>query len=140
MRYCCNRSCEITLPLGFSCQEPSSNGMYIKDFLFGNTTPHWNGKRVSNNLRRSSLRHRNNSLLLSCFSGNSPGKRGTCLWLGTSSVYGTPEVGLLRIRTLFPDVAVIPAHLGPIPLAMLMGDFNRRPHFLHFGCLSMVTS
>ena len=51
-----------------------------------------------------------------------------------------PELRLLRARILFPEVDAIPAHLGPISIAMLRGAFNRRPHFLHFDCLSIVTS
>ena len=32
----------------------------------------------------------------------------------------------------------MPAHMGPIPLAMLIADFNTRPHFLHFIFVSIV--
>jgi hypothetical protein len=114
--------------------------MYTSGFLAGNTNPHWNGNLVSNKRRRSSLRLRNNSLLLSPFFGNSPVKRGACTWISFLSEYAVRVLGLLWARTLLPDVNLIPAHLGPMPIAMLKGDFNRRPHFLHLGCFSIVTS
>jgi hypothetical protein len=54
-------------------------------FLAGITNPHWNGNRVSNNRRRSSLRLQNNSLLLCGFFGNSPVKSGACTWISDLS-------------------------------------------------------
>ena len=48
------------------------------------------------------------------------------------------ELRLFLTRTIFPGGAEIPAHFGPIPLAMLIGDFKALPHFLHLGFSSIV--
>lgn len=137
-KYSCNLSCEITLPLGVSFQLPSFSGTYTSGSRRGSNKPHWNASRISNMRLRSSRRRRYCSRLLNGLAGNSPGNRSICLLLVPMPWYTFPELRFILTRTLFPRAPATPAHLGPIPLAMLAGDFKARPHFLHLGFPSIV--
>lgn len=138
LKYSCNLSCEIILPLGFSIQLPSFSGTYTSGLRCGNSKPHWNASRISNMRLRSSCRRRYCSRLLNGLAGISPEKSGTCRPPVPTLWYAVPELRFILTRKLFPRAVATPAHLGPIPLAMLAGDFKTRPHFLHLGFPSIA--